>query len=82
MGNAVKFTPEGKIRIEIGLVRESADVATLKFTVEDTGIGIPDEKIGMIFTPFTQVDGSMTRKFGGTGLGLAISKRLVELMGG
>ncbi|MEZ4435466.1 MAG: DAHL domain-containing protein [bacterium] len=77
-GNAVKFTKEGKVSIEIS--RRSADL--LDFTVADTGIGIAGEKLRYIFDAFSQADSSTTRKFGGTGLGLAICRRLVELMRG
>jgi PAS domain S-box-containing protein len=81
-GNAVKFTPRGKVRIRAGLVHEDENTVTLRFAVEDTGIGIPKDRIDAIFSPFVQADGSTTRNYGGTGLGLAISKQLVELMGG
>jgi signal transduction histidine kinase/DNA-binding response OmpR family regulator len=78
-GNAVKFTSEGEV-----VVRASYDVARegLRIEVKDTGPGISDVALGKLFTPFTQADGSTTRKHGGTGLGLSISKRLVELMEG
>jgi len=81
-GNAVKFTSRGKIVIHVSLERDTERTATLRFSVIDTGIGIPANHRKILFTPFTQLDGSITRKFGGTGLGLAISKQLVELMGG
>jgi signal transduction histidine kinase len=77
MGNAVKFTQEG--RVLIGVEWEEAGV---RISVEDTGVGIPEDKLDSIFDKFTQADSSATRRFGGTGLGLAISKQLVELMGG
>jgi len=80
--NAIKFTDEGKINIEIEIVEENETDVKLKFSVADTGIGIPEEQIKNLFTPFTQIDGGMTRRYGGTGLGLAISKKIVELMGG
>jgi len=81
-GNAVKFTNKGKVTIDISVEEKNNEIITLKFTVEDTGIGIPEDKIQSIFKSFSQVDTSITRKFGGTGLGLAISKQLSELMGG
>ena len=81
-GNAVKFTHEGEVVIHVGLEEDTGESLKLGFAVSDTGIGIPADKIDMLFTAFTQVDPSSTRKYGGTGLGLAISKRLVELMGG
>lgn len=77
VGNAVKFTHEGQVRVS---VRRWDDL--LEFAVFDTGIGIPEEKCESIFKSFTQADGSLTRQYGGTGLGLAICKGLVELMGG
>ena len=86
VNNAVKFTERGFITVE---VRVPGDVAPapdekvlLDFQVTDTGIGIPPERLGMLFNPFTQVDSSTTRKYGGTGLGLAICDRLCQLMGG
>ncbi|MES2456059.1 MAG: two-component regulator propeller domain-containing protein [Bacteroidota bacterium] len=81
--NALKFTSEGEVFIHIyALGQRSGDEVTVGFTIQDTGIGIPAEKIAMLFKAFTQVDASTTRKYGGTGLGLAISERLVKLMGG
>ncbi len=82
IGNAVKFTQDGEIVIETRLERESQTHAIVKFLVTDTGIGIPGDKLGILFDSFSQVDTSTTRKFGGTGLGLAIAKQLAELMGG
>ena len=80
--NAVKFTHRGGVTIQARLAAENGLRATVRFSVTDTGIGIPKDKLSILFTPFTQVDGSTTRKYGGSGLGLAISKQLVELMGG
>jgi PAS domain S-box-containing protein len=81
-GNAIKFTERGSVALRAMLESEEEDRVTVRFTVTDTGIGIPRNKHQEIFSPFTQVDGSTTRKYGGTGLGLTISKRLAELMGG
>jgi signal transduction histidine kinase/CheY-like chemotaxis protein/HPt (histidine-containing phosphotransfer) domain-containing protein len=81
-GNAIKFTSRGDVVIRVEKQTENAHQVTLKFSVQDTGIGIPPEQLDRLFNPFTQVDGSITRKYGGTGLGLAISKQLAELMGG
>lgn len=85
-GNAVKFTHKGEVAVRVESVQESggqkADSCLLRFSVRDTGIGIPANKIGMLFHQFTQVDASTTRLYGGTGLGLAISKQLAEMMGG
>ena len=81
-GNAIKFTERGQVGVDIKLVAESGTRVTLRFSVSDTGIGIPPEAQKEIFAPFSQADASTTRRFGGTGLGLAISRRLVTLMGG
>ncbi len=81
-GNAVKFTRKGEVAVRAGVAAEGDDFVTLRFSVRDTGIGIPRQKQGMLFSSFTQVDGSGTRTYGGTGLGLAISKKLAEMMGG
>ncbi len=81
-GNAIKFTHEGEVVISASRASEQNDLVEIRFEVCDTGIGIPEERRAAIFNPFTQADGSTTRKYGGTGLGLAISKQLVELMGG
>ncbi|MCG6121385.1 MAG: ATP-binding protein [Microvirga sp.] len=80
VGNAIKFTKSGHVLVRIG--RDGADPGRLLVGVEDTGIGIPAEKLGAIFDAFSQADQSTTRQFGGTGLGLSICKRLVEAMGG
>jgi len=80
--NAIKFTDEGRIDVMVCLVSDTETDVRIKFEFRDTGIGIPGDQIDKLFTPFTQVDGRMTRKYGGTGLGLAISKNIVELMNG
>ncbi len=82
VGNAVKFTHRGEVAIRVSLLDESEKFACLRFTVRDTGIGIPQSKIGMLFDKFTQVDASTTRQYGGTGLGLVISRQLARLLGG
>ncbi len=82
LGNAVKFTQQGEVELEVTLQSQTAAHLCLQFLVRDTGIGIPQDKQKMIFDAFSQADGSTTRKFGGTGLGLTISARLVEAMGG
>jgi CheY-like chemotaxis protein len=80
IGNAIKFTEQGAVAVRVQVDPE--DKSALRFTVTDTGIGIPEEKRTVIFEAFRQGDDSTTRKFGGTGLGLAISARLVEMMQG
>jgi signal transduction histidine kinase/streptogramin lyase len=82
IGNAIKFTERGRIYVEAGVERHVDSGIMLRFSVKDTGIGIPPGQEGFIFEPFRQADGSTTRKHGGTGLGLAICSRLVEMMGG
>jgi PAS domain S-box-containing protein len=82
IGNAVKFTEHGEVRLAIHYLRDGEQSAQLQFTVSDTGIGIPANKIGELFQPFMQVDGSASRHYGGTGLGLCISKRLARALGG
>ncbi|WP_284641796.1 MHYT domain-containing protein [Paenibacillus silviterrae] len=82
IGNAVKFTAQGDIRIEVRERQRTSGHIDLEFTVKDSGIGIPEAEIPHLFQPFHQLDSSMARKHGGTGLGLAICKRIVEMMGG
>jgi PAS domain S-box-containing protein len=82
LGNAIKFTEHGQVGLKADIVSQTPDEIQLKFTVYDSGIGIPAGEQGRLFDIFTQVDDSNTRKYGGTGLGLAISKQLVELLGG
>jgi signal transduction histidine kinase/ActR/RegA family two-component response regulator len=82
LGNAIKFTEQGAIAVDVRMEQNGAAGMTLRTSVTDSGIGIPDDKIGQLFKPFTQADSSTSRRFGGTGLGLAICKQLAELMGG
>jgi PAS domain S-box-containing protein len=82
IGNAIKFTEHGAIRLEVGVEARNHETVTLRFSVHDTGIGISADKLAHIFEAFSQADTSTTRKYGGTGLGLTISSRLVESMGG
>jgi signal transduction histidine kinase len=82
VGNAVKFTNSGDVTLSVRRESQDAGNVMLRFSVNDTGIGIPREKQKDIFSSFTQADSSMTRKYGGTGLGLTISRRLVEMLGG
>lgn len=82
VGNAIKFTESGEVVVTTKLGESTAEKAELEFTVRDTGIGISEDKQGLIFAAFTQADSSTTRKYGGTGLGLAIAQRLVNMMDG
>ena len=82
LGNAIKFTESGEVALRVTPDADSSVPGALRFTISDTGIGIPSEKLGAVFERFTQADSSTTRRYGGSGLGLTISKRLVELMGG
>lgn len=82
LGNAVKFTSKGGVAVRVECLSRNASSAELRFEVADTGIGVPPDKLELIFESFTQVDTSITRNYGGTGLGLNICKRLVGLMGG
>lgn len=82
LANAIKFTNEGEVSVQIKVDHETEDQVILRFIVKDTGIGIPEDRMDSLFRAFTQAEGSYNRKYGGTGLGLAISKQLVELMGG
>ncbi|MES0335463.1 MAG: ATP-binding protein [Candidatus Magnetobacterium sp. LHC-1] len=79
IGNAIKFTDEGEITCAVVVEGKTGDEVTLKFSVMDTGIGIPKAKLDSIFVPFAQADSSTTRKFGGTGLGLSITREIVEM---
>ena len=88
VGNAVKFTAAGEVVVQVRALSRARDAGKacgswhLHFSVRDTGIGIPVDRLARLFKSFSQADASTTRQYGGTGLGLAISKRLVELMGG
>jgi PAS domain S-box-containing protein len=82
LGNAIKFTSKGAIDVNVAAQPVVNGKVPVRFEIRDTGIGIPDDKRSSLFSPFSQVDASVTRHFGGTGLGLSITRRLVELMGG
>ena len=82
LSNAVKFTPRGELGLSLSASRSDDRNARVQFSVWDTGIGVPADRLGALFTPFTQADSSTTRKFGGSGLGLSIARQLAEAMGG
>jgi CheY-like chemotaxis protein len=82
VGNAIKFTKDGSVRIEAALIEHDGESAMLEFSVSDTGIGIPPDQIDLLFKPFSQTDGTIARQFGGTGLGLSIVRHLAKMMGG
>ncbi|WP_218934495.1 PAS domain S-box protein [Rosistilla ulvae] len=82
MANAIKFTERGEITLRAELQHLSDEEATILFSIQDTGIGIPEDRLDRVFQTFSQVDGSISRKYGGSGLGLSISKAIVEAMGG
>src|SRR5207244_5209479 len=82
LSNAVKFTARGEVFLSVSAVALADGSVRLHFSVHDSGIGIPADRMDRLFKTFSQVDASTTRQYGGTGLGLAITKRLVELMGG
>jgi CheY-like chemotaxis protein/HPt (histidine-containing phosphotransfer) domain-containing protein len=82
VNNAIKFTDSGSVVVRVESINVQEDWATIRFSVKDTGIGIPKEKQKLIFESFSQADGSTTRKYGGTGLGTAICKEIVQIMGG
>jgi len=82
LGNAIKFTENGRVSLSAEFLDETSDALIVRFAVEDTGIGVTEEQRRRLFEPFVQGDGSLTRRYGGTGIGLALSKKLVELQGG
>ncbi len=82
LGNAIKFTQKGSVKVIVKLLSIDAGYSKIEFSVIDSGIGIPKDRLEKIFEPFTQLDSSISRKYGGTGLGLTISKRLTNLLGG
>jgi CheY-like chemotaxis protein/HPt (histidine-containing phosphotransfer) domain-containing protein/anti-sigma regulatory factor (Ser/Thr protein kinase) len=81
-GNAIKFTERGEVVVEVDREESAQGIVTIHFAIRDTGVGIPPARQKVIFAPFQQADGSVTRRYGGTGLGLAISAQLVDIMGG
>ena len=82
IGNAIKFTHRGRVDVVVRCAQQTYDQASMVLAVRDTGIGIPADKLDLVFEKFTQADGSMTRRYGGTGLGLTLVKQLVEIMSG
>lgn len=82
IGNAVKFSSAGEIRVKAAIVTQTSGFANVQLSVQDQGIGIPEEKLSLLFKDFVQTDSSMARKYGGTGLGLSISKKFAKIMGG
>lgn len=82
LNNAIKFTEKGFVKLNIDLIKLDNDFVNLSFSVKDSGIGIPEDKKDKLFKTFSQLDSSITRKYGGTGLGLAITSQLIKLMGG
>jgi len=82
ISNGIKFTSQGSVAVDVELFKQNDRVSTLRFTITDTGIGLRQDQIDLLFSPFVQADVSTTRRFGGSGLGLAICKQLVEMMGG
>jgi PAS domain S-box-containing protein len=82
LSNSVKFTEQGSVSVDVSMIATLAETVTLRFSVQDTGIGVTLEQGARLFKPFTQADSSTTRRFGGSGLGLSIAKQLAELMGG
>jgi signal transduction histidine kinase len=82
IGNAIKFTQRGRVDVVVRCAKQKSGEASMMLAVRDTGIGIPADKLDLVFEKFTQADGSMTRRYGGTGLGLTLVKQLVEIMGG
>ena len=82
VGNAIKFTKRGYVKLEVREQKSTDSITCLHFSVSDSGIGIPQDRLNKIFEPFTQADGSTSRKYGGTGLGTTISRQLAEFMGG
>src|SRR5665647_465266 len=82
ISNAIKFTEKGEVNVMVNLLDEDADSVSLEFSIQDTGIGIDEDKLDNVFERFTQASGETTRKYGGTGLGLTITRELIELQGG